>query len=114
MEDSCSTWKAAASSALFLGSLLQHCRDQLHVLQTRKRDELQNFIKDMKEQTKQISSELKDEAPDVQRWHIRRRSESLLSVPRTTSKSKQDKVSYSVYILVFFIYGFCREYPGVY
>jgi hypothetical protein len=97
MEGSGSSWKAATPSVLFLGSLLQHCRDQLHVLQTRNSDELKDFIRDMKEQTKQISSELNEEVPDVHKWLIRRRSESLLSVPQTTSKSKQNKVSYGVH-----------------
>ncbi|XP_022319952.1 PHD finger protein 24-like [Crassostrea virginica] len=90
MGDSPNKWSTASPSLLFVGSLLQHCRKNLEVLQTRRKSnkDLKDFIKDMKEQTRQISSELEEEDPPDHRWHIRRASDAV-SVPTALPKSNQ-------------------------
>ena len=90
MGDSPNKWSTASPSLLFVGSLLQHCRKNLEVLQTRRKSnkDLKDFIKDMKEQTRQISSELEEEDPPDHRWHIRRASDAV-SVPAALPKSNQ-------------------------
>lgn len=87
MESSHTKWTSASSSILFIGSLLQHCRKNLEVLQTR-RHELKDFIKDMKEQTKEISTELEKEGPRDHRWLIRRGSETG-PIPRSIPKANK-------------------------
>ncbi|XP_061175618.1 PHD finger protein 24-like [Saccostrea echinata] len=93
MEKNRTLWSTASPSALFIGSLLQHCRQQLQALQTRKQssnDELKDFVKDMKEQTKEISYELEEEPPDTQRWYIRRRSDTTAPPPVAKLRSNKD------------------------
>ncbi|XP_011449914.3 PHD finger protein 24 [Magallana gigas] len=96
MESSHTKWSSASSSILFIGSLVQHCRKNLEVLQTRRQSnhELKDFIKDMKEQTREISTELEKEGPGDHRWLIRRGSETRLT-PCSIPKAK--KVSDDVY-----------------
>lgn len=107
MESSHTKWTSASSSILFIGSLLQHCRKNLEVLQTRRHsytDELKDFIKDMKEQTKEISTELEKEGPRDHRWLIRRGSETGL-IPRSIPKAnKVIKVTVLVASMLVFLF----------
>lgn len=107
MESSHTKWTSASSSILFIGSLLQHCRKNLEVLQTRRHsytDELKEFIKDMKEQTKEISTELEKEGPRDHRWLIRRGSETGL-IPRSIPKAiKVIKVTDLVASMLVFLF----------
>lgn len=114
MESSHTKWTSASSSILFIGSLLQHCRKNLEVLQTRRHsytDELKDFIKDMKEQTKEISTELEKEGPRDHRWLIRRGSESGLiprSIPKANKVIKVTGLVASMLVFLFMSQWLCK------
>lgn len=56
-------WLFVLFSILFIGFLVQYCCKNLEVLQMRRQSnyELKDFIKDMKEQMREISMELEKE-----------------------------------------------------
>lgn len=62
-------WHKFLPRAALVGSLLKHCKDHLQI-----RQELREFMNEMKKDSQKTQEDLKDEDSVVREWYIRRKS----------------------------------------
>lgn len=62
-------WHKFLPRAALVGSLLKHCKDHLQI-----RQELREFMNEMKRDSQKTQEDLKDEDSVVREWYIRRKS----------------------------------------
>lgn len=62
-------WHKFLPRAALVGSLLKHCKDHLQI-----RQELREFMNEMKKDSLKTQEDLKDEDSVVREWYIRRKS----------------------------------------
>lgn len=69
MDNTGQKWHKFLPRAALVGSLLKHCKDHLQI-----RQELREFMNEMKKDSQQTQEDLKDEDSVVREWYIRRNS----------------------------------------
>lgn len=69
MDNTGQKWHKFLPRAALVGSLLKHCKDHLQI-----RQELREFMNEMKKDSQQTQEDLKDEDSVVREWYIRRKS----------------------------------------
>jgi dsDNA-binding SOS-regulon protein len=88
MDKAGAAWQKYLPKAVVLSSLLKHCKDHLKI-----RDELRNFLAEMKDDSRQITKELKKEDKVTRNWYIRRRSSCAVHGLKHRDTSANTQVS---------------------